>query len=103
MTERPRKVTWRGEPVGLSATQAEIFALIAARGHASFEAIDAAMCSIGASPATRSVHIFRIREKFRSLGARDPFERVGNWGMRLVVETDENQSSATIVGLRIRV
>ena len=103
VTGRPRSVTWKGRSVGLSPTQAEIFATIANRGRASFEAIDEAMLAFGASPQTRSIHILRIRRKFESIGAKDPFERVGNFGFRLVVEPDDERSTATIIGLRARI
>jgi DNA-binding response OmpR family regulator len=103
ITESPRKVTWRGKLIALSPIQAEIFGLVAARGRASFDAIDEVMCAFGASPRTRSIHIHRIREKFRNVGAQDPFERFGNMGMRLVIEPDEDQSTATVVGLNMRV
>jgi DNA-binding response OmpR family regulator len=102
ITGRPRSVKWRGLPVGLSPTQAEIFATIANRGRASFEAIDEAMLAFGASPLTRSVHILRIRRKFEAIGARDPFERVGNSGFRFVSEPDEDSSTALIIGMRAR-
>lgn len=102
VTGLPRVVFWKGREVGLSPTQAEIFATIAKRGRASFEAIDEAMSRFGASPQTRSIHILRIRRKFAALGAKDPFQRIGNSGFRLVIEPDAADSSSTVIGLRTR-
>jgi DNA-binding response OmpR family regulator len=102
ISERPRKVTWNGRHVGLSPIQAEIFALIAARGRASFDAIDCVIREFGASPQTRAVQVLRIRRKFKKVGALDPFERIGNTGYRLVVESDESRSMATVAGLQMR-
>ncbi len=100
ISDLPRQVKWRGRPINLSPTQAEILATVACRGRASFAAIESAMMAIGASPRTRAVHVHRIRAKFAAIGAADPFERLGNSGYRLAIEADEQGSVATIVGLR---
>lgn len=103
VTREPYAVTWRGRPVRLSPTETHILATVAARGRASFAAIDEALAEFGASPGIRAVLMLRIRRKFLALGASDPFERVGNAGVRLVIDADEDASRATIIGLRATV
>lgn len=103
VTREPYAVTWRGHPVRLSPTETHILATVAARGRASFAAIDQALVEFGASPTVRAVLMLRIRRKFIALGASDPFERVGNAGVRLVIDADEDASRATIIGLRATV
>jgi hypothetical protein len=96
----PCQVTWRGTLVPLSPTEAEVFGAIAIRGRATFDAIDAVIRSFGSNPGTRRMVMMRIRRKFEALGASDPFELVGNSSVRLRVEPDENDSTATIIGLK---
>jgi hypothetical protein len=103
VTREPYAVTWRGQPVRLSPTETHILATVAARGRASFAAIDQALLEFGANPSIRAVLMLRIRRKFLAMGASDPFERVGNAGVRLVIDADEDASRATIIGLRATV
>lgn len=100
VTREPYAVTWRGQPVRLSPTETHILATVVARGRASFAAIDDALVEFGANPSIRAVLMLRIRRKFIALGASDPFERVGNAGVRLVIDADEDASRATVIGLR---
>jgi hypothetical protein len=103
VTREPYAVTWRGRPVRLSPTETHILATVAVRGRASFAAIDEALLEFGASPGIRAVLMLRIRRKFLAMGASDPFERVGNAGVRLVIDADEDASRSTIIGLRATV
>lgn len=103
VTREPYSVTWRGRPVRLSPTETHILATVAARGRASFAAIDEALVEFGANPSVRAVLMMRVRRKFIAMGASDPFERVGNAGVRLVVDADEDASRATVIGLRAMV
>ena len=103
VTRDPYAVTWRGRPVRLSPTETHILATVAVRGRVSFAAIDEALAEFGASPGIRAVLMLRIRRKFLAMGASDPFERVGNAGVRLVIDADEDASRATIIGLRATV
>lgn len=103
VTREPYAVTWRGQPVRLSPTETHILATVAVRGRISFAAIDEALAEFGASPGVRAVLMLRIRRKFLAMGASDPFERVGNAGVRLVIDADEDASRSTIIGLRATV
>jgi hypothetical protein len=103
VTREPYAVTWRGQPVRLSPTETHILATVAVRGRASFAALDEALKEFGANPSIRAVLMLRIRRKFMAMGASDPFERVGNTGVRLVVDADEDASRATVIGLRATV
>jgi hypothetical protein len=103
VTREPYAVTWRGRPIRLSPTETHILATVAIRGKASFAAIDEALMEFGASPGIRAVLMLRIRRKFLAIGASDPFERVGNAGVRFVIDPDEDASRATIIGLRATV
>ena len=103
VTREPYAVTWRGQPVRLSPTETHILATVAVRGRASFSALDEALQEFGANPSIRAVLMLRIRRKFMAMGASDPFERVGNAGVRLVVDADEDASRATVIGLRATV
>lgn len=96
----PIVTTWRGNIIPLSPTEAHVFAKIAIRGRATYDEIDGSMRSIGASPANRSVVLWRVRQKFEALGALPPLERVGVWGLKLVIESDRDGSTATVIGLR---
>jgi len=100
VTREPYSVTWRGRPVRLSPSEAHILATVAVRGRTTFAAIDEALREFGANPSIRAVLMLRIRRKFLALGASDPFERIGNSGIRLVIDADEDSSRATIIGLR---
>jgi hypothetical protein len=100
VTRDPYAVTWRGHPVRLSPTETHILATVAVRGRASFAALDEALLEFGANPSIRAVLMLRIRRKFIAMGASDPFERVGNSGVRLVIDADEDASRATVIGLR---
>lgn len=100
VTRDPYAVTWRGHPVRLSPTETHILAMVAVRGRASFAALDEALLEFGANPSIRAVLMLRIRRKFIAMGASDPFERVGNSGVRLVIDADEDASRATVIGLR---
>jgi hypothetical protein len=100
VTREPYAVTWRGRPVRLSPTETHILATVAVRGRASFAALDQALREFGANPSIRAVLMLRIRRKFIALGASDPFERIGNAGVRLVIDADEDASRATVIGLR---
>ncbi|QDZ08295.1 response regulator transcription factor [Sphingomonas panacisoli] len=93
-------VSWRAKPIALSPTETEMLASIAARGYASFSSISAVLTNLGLSPRTRDVLLHRIRRKFQAVGAAAPFARCGNAGLRLVVEPDEQGSTATVIGLR---
>lgn len=100
VTRDPYAVTWRGQQVRLSPTETHILATVAVRGRASFAALDEALLEFGANPSIRAVLMLRIRRKFIAMGASDPFERVGNSGVRLVIDADEDASRATVIGLR---
>lgn len=96
----PVEVRWFGSLIPLSPTEGYLLSRIAVRGKASFCELDEHLTAFGTSPGNRSIVILRIRRKFAAVGARDPFETLPSWGVRLRVDPDEFQSTATIIGLR---
>ena len=96
----PLEVRWRGKYVPLSPVEAHIFACVARRGRATFDSLDMALEEVGAQPATRSLVLLHIRQKFERVGAGSPFERLAGAGVRLVIEPDEHASATTVIGLR---
>lgn len=95
----PLEISCNRTTVPLSPTEAYLFLIVALRGRASYAAIDDALIAFGSKPATRPVVMLRIRRKFAALGYPDPFERLGNQGVRLRVTADESGSTATLIGL----
>ncbi|MCX8477242.1 MAG: hypothetical protein MT490_15750 [Sphingomonas sp.] len=95
----PLEVLCNGTTIPLSPTEACLFRIVALRGRASYAAIDDALIAFGSKPATRPVVMLHIRRKFAALGYPDPFERLGNQGVRLRVTADETGSTATMIGL----
>lgn len=95
----PLEVLCSGTTIPLSPTEAYLFRAVALRGRASYAAIDDALIAFGSKPATRPVVMLHIRRKFTALGYSDPFERLGNQGVRLRETADETGSTATLIGL----
>lgn len=95
----PLEVLYGGTTIPLSPTEANLFRSVALRGRASYAAIDDALIAFGSKPATRPVVMLHIRRKFIALGYPDPFERLGNQGVRLRVTADGTGSTATLIGL----
>lgn len=95
----PLEVLCNGTTIPLSPTEAYLFRIVALRGRASYAAIDDALIAFGSKPATRPVVMLHIRRKFAALGYLDPFERLGNQGVRLHVTADEAGSTAIMIGL----
>ena len=79
----PVRVRWHGRQVSLSRTEAHLFAQIALRGRASFEEIDAAIEAVGAGRRQRRKLLHYIRQKFKALGAADPFAPLHQIGLRI--------------------
>jgi DNA-binding response OmpR family regulator len=96
----PLQVTWRGKIVPLSPMEMEIFATIAVRGRATTEAIDRLIEGLGRNANSRRVAMMRIRQKFRAIGAADPLEAINRSSFRFRVEPNEDNSTATVIGLQ---
>jgi hypothetical protein len=97
----PILVTWRGQPIPLSPTEANVYAHICRRGRVTFEEIDRVLSECGANPSTRSLVLGHIRGKFRKVGACEPFEKVGPCSIRLCVDPDSSGTAAPIIGLKL--
>jgi hypothetical protein len=97
----PLVVTWNGTYVPLSTTEAHVFAHLCRRGRTTLDEVEAALLTIGANPATRSLVLGHIRSKFLRIGACDPFERLGRSGLRLRVDPDESGRTTPVVGLTL--
>lgn len=100
MTRDPIEVRWFGQFVALSPGEAHLFAAILTRGRLSFERMDEALEEFGVRRQNRSILIYRIRRKFQNLGASDPFEPLGNLGLRLRVDADETDPTGVWIGRR---
>ena len=103
ITADPDEVFWRDRRVPLSPTETHLFRLIAVRGRATYKAMDDALAAFGASPATRSVVMLRIRQKFVAAGGSDPFSRLGSSGVGLKLDNDPRGSAGTVIGLQMDV
>lgn len=101
LTFDPLLVTWRGQCVPLSPTEAQVYAHICRRGRTTYEELDQVLADNGANPATRSLVLGHIRGKFRQIGACCPFERLGMNMLRLRVDPDEHGSTTAVIGLTV--
>jgi len=97
----PIIVLWRDRAVPLSRTEAHIYAFICRRGRVTYDEIAQELQRYGASAGTRSLILGHIRRKFLSLGACDPFERLGNEVIRLRVDPDECGRTTPVIGLKL--
>lgn len=93
-----RRIWWRDTPVELSETERGMMRQLIRRRRVSYEEIDANLVKLRASPANRSVFLWRIKEKFAHAGLPTPFRRIEGLGLELVVEPDGRGSTSLIIG-----
>ncbi|MGY2733562.1 hypothetical protein [Sphingomonas sp. UYP23] len=101
VAQDPVVVTWNGQPVPLSPTEAQVYSHICIRGRVTHQEIDDVIQQIGANRATRSLVLGHIRGKFMKMGACDPFEREGTNALRLRVDPDEHGATRPVIGLEM--
>ena len=101
ITSNPDEVFWCDRRVPLSPTEAHLFRQVAIRGRATYRALEEALTAFGSSPATRSIVMLRIRQKFVAIGGENPFARIGANAVGLRTSRDANGSSGTVIGLQL--
>jgi DNA-binding response OmpR family regulator len=96
----PLEFWFRDRPVPLSPSEGALLALLMRRGRASWQAIDDQLYGGKESTATREVMVYRIRRKFKAVGADNPIETVRGWGLKLQIGGQHGHPSGLLIGAR---